>query len=268
MGYSVEYFDKVILAHHLYRFNAVKGGLEDMEQKGNFLPYDQMELAGDALNFIYNSKSRSIHQEKIFYPGGTDHLHKVKLPMGVVSMLHDQSLRVYDQINRQSMFHKWGFQKLGLLYLERDLGMTPRIELPDASYYLNLKENGLGSALKTKTIPLDNLLHKEDKHGKWVEGIYSTSEKRFLPVTLEHDLAPAGSYLIQFPEFKMMDSYGVAVKEGKNSYHYINEFPIKQSFVVAAFKISQSGTIDLRNMIKESSIDLLTQPKRRRANKL
>ena len=223
MGYSVEYFDKVVLNHSLFRFDPDRSRLVDLEQSSNFLRYDHMKSDGLQLKFIYDERNRCIHQGS-WPDGDNEHLSKIVLPIGVARLKHGQELKVYDQINNVSQRHGYGFQKLGELYADRVLGIKPKIELPGKTYYLHTDTNMLGSTLNSGTLPLCELTLKEDKFGRMLEGFYSIEQQKFLKFDPDNQAALLGTYLVQLPELRVLDCIGVAEKEGKQKYYYLNEY--------------------------------------------
>ncbi|MET7000707.1 hypothetical protein [Chitinophaga defluvii] len=266
MGYSVEYFDKVLLGSHLYGINAAGNVLEDLEQRGNFLEYAQMENAKGQLKFMYNSERRCIEKSSERAGQKKEHVHDIVLPFEVAHLQHEQSLKVYDNINRLSRYHGYGFQKLGEDYVERDIGIRPRIELPEWTYYLHVQKNALGSVLNTSTVSLENLVEKHDQKGSWLEGVYDKDQRSFLAVDLQK--APVGSYFIQFPSLRAMDPYGVAEMEGKRPYHYLTLYPIVKNIVPLHMEVKMSNSASLKRMAGNVKDDLPFNTSKRKAPKL
>jgi hypothetical protein len=268
MRFNVEYFDKVVLGHSLFKFDPDRSRLSDLQQKGNFLNYDQMQNDGLQLKFIYDERNRCIFKGSLSASDRTADLYRIVLPLGIARLQHDQDLNVYDRINKVSWFHGYGFQMLGASYVDRTLGIKPKIEMLDQTYYLHTNINMLGSTLSSGFLSLSDLSLKEDRGGTWLEGFYSSEQEKFLKFDPNNQAALLGAYLVQLPELPILDGIGVAEKEGKEKYHYLNEYPIRTLFKAPMTQLTRTSSLEITSKLNSIHLDWLIPVKRSKSLKI
>jgi len=257
MKFEIEnYEDKIVLGDVLFTVNSKLQTIFESANPVNSLAFKDMMRLSEACGFAFNYTT---HKISPFEPVVDEQTRMIYLSKNILDHFQEFTPQQKDALNWSPYVNGDGYTLLGELFENRLSGNLSIVKHRDSSYTVDANNNRLvynphpGVQDLTKTINYNDLtpLGEQGNIGYVYAGFYRYEPHQLITSPMKTLRDFEGTVGMKLKEIRAFDPVGMALKEGKAPYYYLNKYPLEKVQYLIDYDPTIESKLDIIKIQKQ-----------------